>query len=192
LACGALIVPGRGRRRKFCSACTPPGSKGAAWRAANPERVEAYNAARRLPSSPRACPECGALFKGRPNKLLCGLRRCRDARYKRLHPAEYAAKQARRDRRRRERKGMAGDGIVSAPRRLPVAPAPTRDVLGRWLKARRRELVQRAELLGVSDGEGVEVALEAVLSEMEWLKRLSRELLVEAQLDAIEKRLARL
>ena len=73
-----------------------------------------------------------------------------------------------------------------------MAPAPTRDVLGRWLKARRRELVQRAELLGVSDGEGVEVALEAVLSEMEWLKRLSRELLVEAKLDAIEKRLARL
>jgi len=122
------------------------------------------------------------------------LRRCRDARYKRLHPAEYAAKQARKERRRRERKGMAGDGIVSAPRRLPAAPAaPTRDAIGRWLKARRAELVQRAELLGVSDApaEGVAVAVEAVLDEVEWLHRLSRELLVEAQLDAIEKRLAR-
>jgi len=64
-------------------------------------------------------------------------------------------------------------------------------VLRRSLDARRAELVQRAELLGVSDGESVAVAFEAVLSEMEWLKRLSRELLVEAKLDAIEKRLAR-
>ena len=178
-ACGAPIVyPGRGRRRVFCVVCTPPGSSGAAWRAANPERT------RRLPSSPRACPECGETFKGRRNKLLCGQRRCREARYRRLHPVAYAAKRARKERRRRERKG-------SAPAPPPVAPAPPRDVLRRSLDARRAELVQRAELLGVSDGESVAVAFEAVLSEMEWLKRLSRELLVEAKLDAIEKRLAR-
>jgi len=181
LACGRLIVYwGRGRR-KFCEVCTPSGSSGAAWRAANPERVAAYNEARRVPSSPRACPECGTVFEGRPNKFLCGARRCRDARYKRLHPAEYAAKRARKDRRRRERKG-------SAPPPLPVAPAPARDVLGRSLDARRAQLVQRAEMIAVSDGEGGDVALEHVYGEMEWIGQLYRELLVEAKLDAIEKR----
>ncbi len=191
-ACGAPIYPnqGRGRRRKFCSACTPPGSSGLAWRAANPERVAAYNEGRRLPpSSPRPCPECGEMFQGRATRLLCGQRRCRDARYKRLHPAEYAAKRARKER-RRERKGMAVERPASAPTPLPVAPAPPRDALGRSLDARRAKLVQRAEMLAVSDAPaaGVEIAFEALVDEMESISALYRALVIEARLEALKKR----
>jgi hypothetical protein len=45
-SCGSEIVnSGRGRRRTYCQACTPPQSGGAEWRkawyAANAERLEA-------------------------------------------------------------------------------------------------------------------------------------------------------
>jgi len=51
-ACKGTIPPhpGAGRPRKYCTTCVPPGTgaqASAAWRAVNPERVEAYNAARR-------------------------------------------------------------------------------------------------------------------------------------------------
>ena len=51
-ACKRLIPPhpSAGRPRIFCVACVPPGAGAAgtaAWRAVNPERVAAYNAARR-------------------------------------------------------------------------------------------------------------------------------------------------
>jgi hypothetical protein len=51
-ACKAPIPPHShaGRPRIYCTACVPPGTEArasAAWRAVNPERVEAYNAARR-------------------------------------------------------------------------------------------------------------------------------------------------
>lgn len=54
-ACNAAIPPstGRGRPRKFCTACVPPGAGAvgsAAWRAVNPERVAAYNDGRRKES----------------------------------------------------------------------------------------------------------------------------------------------
>jgi hypothetical protein len=51
----------------------------------------------------RTCTECGAAFEGRPNRLVCS-RKCKDARFKRLHPAAWKAKRARYDRRRWERK----------------------------------------------------------------------------------------
>ncbi len=72
------------------------------WRVANPGRVEAYNASRRVLPALVMCEECGAVFEGRSNRLLCS-RRCKDARYRRLHPVENAAKQARKYRRRQER-----------------------------------------------------------------------------------------
>jgi hypothetical protein len=50
-ACKAAIGASgsaRGRPRVYCVACVPPGAGGAAaWRAVNPERVAAYNTARR-------------------------------------------------------------------------------------------------------------------------------------------------
>ena len=60
----------------------------------------------------------------------------------------------------------------------------------RCLAARRAQLVQRAELLGVSDApaEGIEVALEALSDEMEFLLSLYRESKQALELDAIAKR----
>jgi len=48
--CGAPIAPmaGRGRPRKRCEPCAADKSRlGKEWRAANPARVDAYNASRR-------------------------------------------------------------------------------------------------------------------------------------------------
>ena len=73
-----------------------------AWRAANPDRVRAYNEARRIPFTSLVCVECGAGFLGRKDRLVCSPR-CKDRRYARLHPAEYRAKQKRKDARRRAR-----------------------------------------------------------------------------------------
>jgi hypothetical protein len=47
-ACGDELpaITGRGRPRKFCTACTPPGTSaaaGRAWRAVNPARVALHN-----------------------------------------------------------------------------------------------------------------------------------------------------
>jgi len=76
------------------------------WRAEHPERVAADNAARRRPRVELSCVECGAVFEGRAGQLVCG-RRCKDARYRRLHPEAYRAKRARKNRRRREREAAA-------------------------------------------------------------------------------------
>jgi len=78
------------------------------WRAANPERVAAYNAARREayrlahPPMRVKCSECDVEFEAETIRVVCS-RRCKDRRYRRLHPVEYAAKRARKDARRRER-----------------------------------------------------------------------------------------
>jgi hypothetical protein len=73
------------------------------WRAAN---REAYNAARRKGPTAGECVECGAPFMGHPTRLVCS-RRCKDARYRRLHPDEYAAKQRRTQARRRAQEAGA-------------------------------------------------------------------------------------
>lgn len=48
-ACGVLLPPyaGRGRPRLLCATCAAKSKSAKAWRAANPGRVEAYNATRR-------------------------------------------------------------------------------------------------------------------------------------------------
>jgi hypothetical protein len=72
------------------------------WRAENPDAAKAYNEARRVPPSRLTCTECGEEFYGRKDRLTCG-RRCKDARYRRLHPEKYRAKQRRQYARRRAR-----------------------------------------------------------------------------------------
>ena len=71
------------------------------WRRRNPEAVARYNRARRTPPTELACVECGENFAGRKDRLLCGRRRCKDARYRRLHPDAYRAKQRRKAQRRK-------------------------------------------------------------------------------------------
>lgn len=69
----------------------------------NAERRAAYREAN--PLEPRTCPECGETFTPkRTDAIICGKRRCKDRRYRRLHPEEYRAKQRRKAARLRERK----------------------------------------------------------------------------------------
>jgi len=92
---------GRGRPRAFCEECRPA--------IAQADR-EAYNARRRAayrvahPPVVRHCAECGAEILGRPDRVVCGKRCCKDARYARLHPVEFAAARRRHDARVRARR----------------------------------------------------------------------------------------
>lgn len=56
-ACGAEFEPrnGKGRPRRYCYECAPPGDAATinrTWRRMNPEYVEAYNERRRKPPFP--------------------------------------------------------------------------------------------------------------------------------------------
>jgi hypothetical protein len=84
----------------WCRACVSQRNR--EWREANADYVNAYNEARRVPPSRLTCTECGEEFYGRKDRLTCG-RRCKDARYRRLHPDQYRAKQSRYYARRRTR-----------------------------------------------------------------------------------------
>lgn len=68
------------------------------WKAENP----AYTERRRIPPARLTCSECGVAFEGRKDRLVCS-RKCRDARYRRLHPDAYREKRKRKDARRRAR-----------------------------------------------------------------------------------------
>jgi hypothetical protein len=52
------------------------------------------------------CSECAEQLSGRRGKVVCS-RRCKDARYRRLHPAAYREKQRRKQVRLRERRRSA-------------------------------------------------------------------------------------
>lgn len=72
----------------------------------NRERVLAKAAAKRGPAAPRHCSECGVELEGL-QRVTCGERRCRDARFKRTNPEAYAAREAAKVVRRRERRREA-------------------------------------------------------------------------------------
>jgi hypothetical protein len=112
--CGATFEQprGPGRQRKYCTACSPKNF----WLERNRKRVnqkkpaeirQVSHAGRRAKPVQLTCTECGATFEGRPNRLVCS-RRCKDARYRRLHPEAYKAKQRRKQARLRERKRHGG------------------------------------------------------------------------------------
>jgi hypothetical protein len=75
------------------------------WRAEHPEQVARDNAKRwaayAAARPERHCSECGALLEGRRFRVCS--RRCKDARYRRLHPDAVKAKQARKYQRRKAR-----------------------------------------------------------------------------------------
>jgi hypothetical protein len=54
------------------------------WRRKNPDRVAAYNEARRIPPSQPVCVECGERFEGQrgPARVFAA---CKDARYALSH-----------------------------------------------------------------------------------------------------------
>jgi len=126
-ACGTTIrhTNQRGRARKFCDACVPRGGGGSAWRAANPDKVYAYNAERRTevervrraalararddrrkgPLEPRPCEGCGQDYvpKIRHRQSRFCSQRCKDRTpERRAHHAQTPSQVRRRtdDRRR--------------------------------------------------------------------------------------------
>jgi hypothetical protein len=94
------------RLSSWCRECQREATR--RWYEANRERLNAERraeyAAARGPL-PR-CSECEAELDSHA-KVVCS-RRCKDARYRRLHPAEFAAARRRHDQRVRERKRAAG------------------------------------------------------------------------------------
>jgi endogenous inhibitor of DNA gyrase (YacG/DUF329 family) len=70
----------------------------------NREAVLDKQAAKRgkIRSEASECSECGGPLEGR-RRVVCS-ERCRDARYRRLHPVAYAANEARKVERRREKR----------------------------------------------------------------------------------------
>jgi hypothetical protein len=89
-SCGAVVDADASTVAPSCQACRE--CRRAAVK-------EAQLARRRLPPHELECSECGTTFQGRKDQKVCS-RRCKDRRYVRLHPVEYAAKQARKYRRR--------------------------------------------------------------------------------------------
>jgi hypothetical protein len=51
----------------------------------------------------RHCSECGVELEGR-HRVTCGSAKCREARFKRLHPESYAKREVAKVERRRERR----------------------------------------------------------------------------------------
>jgi hypothetical protein len=90
-------------RRSWCRRCETERVK--RYYRENRERILDERAARRRrprPPERTTCEECDeALPEGR--RVVCS-ERCREARFKRLHPEAYAAREARKVERRRERR----------------------------------------------------------------------------------------
>jgi predicted amidophosphoribosyltransferase len=76
-------------RRPICKACDSARS------------LERYR--RTHPPVTRHCSECGLELEGR-HRVTCGSAKCREARFKRLQPESYAAREAAKVERRRARR----------------------------------------------------------------------------------------
>ena len=79
---------------------------------ANREQVLEKAAARRGRTSPAevsACSECGQPLEGW-QRVSCGTSKCRDARFRRLHPAAYATREQGKAERRRARRRASTEG----------------------------------------------------------------------------------
>lgn len=97
-------------RRRYAEDPEGARARARAYYAANRERVLEKAAAKRgtVPASLAVnCSECGGQLEGR-QRVVCSPR-CREARFRRLHPDAYAAKEARKvERRRLKRREGAG------------------------------------------------------------------------------------
>jgi hypothetical protein len=88
-------------RGSLCRVCDRERSR--AYYAANREAVLARAAARREPAPARFCSECRVELEGR-HRVTCGSAKCREARFKRLHPESYAKREAAKVERRRQKR----------------------------------------------------------------------------------------
>jgi len=88
-------------RKSRCKVCDR--ARARAFYVANRERVLERAAAKRgRARSPvsSSCSECGVALEGR-QRVTCGSSRCRDARFRRLHPESYAARERAKVERRK-------------------------------------------------------------------------------------------
>ncbi len=100
-----------GDYKGWCRQCDAERSR--VYYRANRERILEAAAARRGGSRAEAlesCSECGAELVGK-QRLTCGSSACRDARFKRLHPEAYAAREAAKVERRREARRRARENV---------------------------------------------------------------------------------
>ena len=74
-------------------------------------RSKARRDRRRATPVPTECPECGRALEGQ-QRVTCGTSNCRDARFRRLHPEAYAAREAAKVERRRARRRDHREGRV--------------------------------------------------------------------------------
>lgn len=102
----------RSGRKGICKVCDRGKWRAYYW--ANRKRVLDRAAARRPPAKRRSCSECGGELSGR-QRVVCSPR-CRDARYRRFHPDEYAAREAA--------KVVCGGVSVGGAPRTEASPGP--------------------------------------------------------------------
>jgi hypothetical protein len=69
-------------------------------------RAKARREAARSVPLPIACSQCGKALEGK-QRVTCGSSRCREQRFRRLHPEAYAAREARKVERRRDKRREA-------------------------------------------------------------------------------------
>ena len=97
-------------RRRYVENPERERAKARAYYEANREAVLDRAAERRGRSRVPAllsCSECGAPLEGK-QRVICGQSRCRDGRFRRLHPDKYAAREAAKVERRRETRRAGG------------------------------------------------------------------------------------
>jgi hypothetical protein len=88
-------------RGAICKPCDRAKSK--AYYRENRERILARAASKRPAREQGSCSECGELLEGQA-RVCCGKSKCREARFKRTNPEGYAAREAAKVVRRRERR----------------------------------------------------------------------------------------
>jgi hypothetical protein len=102
----------------YCRVCDAERSR--KFYAENRKAVLARAAERRGPAPTRHCSECGEELVG-GQRVTCGSSRCREARFKRLHPESYAERERAKVSRRRERRRTAlVQALAGEPARLEV------------------------------------------------------------------------
>jgi hypothetical protein len=93
-------------RKSLCKACERDKSR--RYYEEHREAILARAAAKRVAANPepRTCSECDRPLERR-QRVTCGSSRCREARFRRLHPEAYARREAAKVERRREKRAAS-------------------------------------------------------------------------------------
>lgn len=110
----------------WCKPCES--KKSQRYYQAHRERILEKAAARRGRSRPPARTTCDECEEPLPegHRVICGKNKCKDARYRRLHPEAYAAREKAKVERRRERRRQLREEAASTSSPGPASP-PTEE-----------------------------------------------------------------